>query len=101
MAFPVRISARALRDLEQIYESVHADSSRRAFAWFNALSEAIYSLELSPDRGSVTPESKVHRQLLHGKKPHLYRIIYCVEKGVVQIVHIRHGARDAFTPDEV
>lgn len=101
MAYPVRISNRALRDLEQIYESIQVDSSDHAFAWFNELSDAIYSLETHPKRGTVTPESKAHRQILHGKKPHLYRVIYVIEKDAVHLVHIRHGARDAFTPDEV
>lgn len=94
---------RALRDLESIYHSIHADSSDTALAWFNRLSEAIYSLEDSPDRGPVTPESKTHRQILYGRKPHVYRIIYQVERrtNAVNIVHIRHGAMDKFRPGEL
>jgi plasmid stabilization system protein ParE len=103
MAYLVRISTRAFRDLEEIYESIHAESSTHAFAWFNALSEAIYSLEKNPNRGAETPESNVHRQILHGRKPHCYRIIYQVdERGKsVGVVHIRHGAMDAFAPADI
>jgi len=102
MAYLVRISTRALRDLAEIYESIHAESSTQAFAWFNALSAAINGLDQHPKRGAVTPESTAHRQVLHGKKPHLYRVIYQVNEGdrSVGIVHIRHGARDAFDMDE-
>jgi plasmid stabilization system protein ParE len=81
--------------MELIYEFVHADSSERAFAWFNDLSEAIYSLERYPERGAVTPESKKLRHLLFGKKPTTFRNIYTVDKRhvAVSILHIRHGAR--------
>jgi plasmid stabilization system protein ParE len=96
MAYLVRLPSRALRDPEAIYESIHAESSTLAFAWFNALSEAIYSLEKSPNRGAATPENESYRQIFHGR----YRIIYKVdERGKsVGIVHIRHGAMDAFEP---
>jgi toxin ParE1/3/4 len=95
MQYLVSLTDRALRDMELVYEFVQADSSEKAFAWFNDLAEAIYSLERYPDRGAVTPESKKLRYLLFGKKPTTYRIIYTVDKrhAAVSILHIRHGAR--------
>ncbi len=103
MAYLVRITARALNDLEHVYASIHADTNSRAFALFNGLSEAIFSLEHHPTRGAVTAESLAHRQILYGKKPHIYRIIYLVEheEQAVQIVHLRHGARDAFDDEDL
>ena|SRR6266851_7723454 len=38
----VRLTERALRDMEAIYESIEADSSESAAAWFKKLSEAVY-----------------------------------------------------------
>jgi len=95
MQYLVSLTDRAVRDMELICEFVQADSSERAFAWFNDLAEAIYSLERCPERGAVTPESKKLRHLLFGKKPTTYRIIYTVDKrrAAVSILHIRHGAR--------
>ena len=95
MQYLVSLTDRALRDMELVYEFVRADSSEKAFAWFNDLAEAIYSLERYPDRGAVAPESKKLRHLLFGKKPTTYRIIYTVDKrhAAVSILHIRHGAR--------
>jgi toxin ParE1/3/4 len=95
MQYLVSLSDRALGDMELIYEFVQADSSDRAFAWFNDFAEAIHSLERYPERGAVTPESKRLRLLLFGKKPTTYRIIYTVDKrpAAVSILHIRHGAR--------
>ena len=98
MPYLVRVTDRALRDLEAIYEFIQAATSERAFAWFNELVEAIYSLERLAERGAVVPEYKKLRQLLFGKKPDTYRIIFTVYKHnrVVNVIHVRHGARDAF-----
>jgi len=61
MQYLVSLTGRALGDMELIYEFVQADSSERAFAWFNDLSEAIYSLERYPGRGAVRRKRFVER----------------------------------------
>jgi plasmid stabilization system protein ParE len=95
MQYLVRLTDRALRDMEAIYEFVEADTSEMALAWFTDLAAAIYSLERYPERGAIIPESKKLRHLLFGKKPTTYRIIYAVDKrkAAVNVLHIRHGAR--------
>jgi plasmid stabilization system protein ParE len=80
MPYLVRLTGRALRDMEAIYEFIEADASKRAFAWFNVLAETVYSLERFPERRAVVPESKKLRHLLLEKKPSTYRIIYTVGK---------------------
>jgi len=97
MQYLVRLTDRALRDLEAIYEFIEADSSESAFSWFNGFAGTIYSLERFPGRGAVIPEDKKLRHLLFGKKPSSYRIIYALDKrkNAVTILHIRHGARAA------
>ncbi len=39
------------------------------------------------------------RHLLFGKKPHMYRVIFRIvlRTKTVHVIHIRHGAMDAFT----
>jgi toxin ParE1/3/4 len=102
MPYLVRLADRALRDMEAIYEFIDAEASEIAFAWFNDLAREIYSLERFPERGAVIPESKKLRHLLFGKKPSTYRIIYAVDKrnDVVNVLHIRHGARAALSTKE-
>jgi toxin ParE1/3/4 len=87
--------------MEAIFEFIEADASEKAFAWFNHLAEAIYSLERSSERGARAREGKKLRQLLFGTKPHLYRIIYAVDKRnrAVNVLHIRHGARSALSAE--
>jgi toxin ParE1/3/4 len=99
MQYLVRLADRALRDMEDIYQFIEADASSQAFAWFKGLAEAVYSLERLPGRGGVAPEGKKLRHLLFGKKPHVFRIIYAVDKRnrIVNVLHIRHGARDTLS----
>jgi plasmid stabilization system protein ParE len=96
MTYLVRMTDRALRDLGGIYEFIGADTSEAAFAWFNELMATVDGLEHFPERGAVVPESSKLRQLLFGKKPSVYRIIFAVDKRnrAVNILHIRHGARE-------
>ena len=97
MAYLVRLTDRALRDMEAIHELIEADESESASAWFRQLADAIYSLERFPERGTPVPESRKLRQLLFGKKPNIYRIIFAVDKRnrVANVLHIRHGVRKA------
>jgi toxin ParE1/3/4 len=102
MPYLVRLADRALRDMEAISESIHADAPETAFAWFNDLAREIYSLERFPERGAVIRESKKLRHLLFGKKPSTYRIIYALDKRkrLVSVLHIRHSARAPLSTKE-
>ena len=101
MAYLVNISSRAQRDLAQIYRRIDADNSDAAKKWYRGLKQAILSLEEQPNRCPVTPEVGKLRHLLYGNKPHTYRAIYRVRRRQVEILHIRHGARDKLKAPEV
>ena len=96
MAYLVRIMPRAERDLVALYDAIDVEHSGAALRWFKGLERAVFTLETNPWRCPIIPENKSLRQLLYGRKPSVYRIIYrIVERGgEVQILHIRHGARD-------
>jgi plasmid stabilization system protein ParE len=98
MAYLVKIMPRAERDLEEIYESIHAEESGAALRWYAGLERAILTLEAMPHRCPVTPESKRLKHLLYGNKANVYRVIYRIleRPKEVEILHIRHGARDRF-----
>jgi len=103
MAYAVKITTRAELDLEGIYSAIHADESDTARAWYLGLYRAALSLERDPLRCPTTPESKTLRHLLYGKKPHVYRLIFRVfeKKQEIEILHIRHGARDSFHGEDL
>ena len=103
MAYLVNLTARAERDLVLLFETINAEHSDAALKWYIGLKEAILSLEEQPNRCPETPENGKLRHLLYGHKPHIYRVIYRVtEKSKqVDVLHIRHGARQRFKRSEV
>ena len=92
----VKLAERALRDLDHIYAHIEAASSVHAAQWFARLEQAIFSLEHLPQRGARVPEEAGLRQLLHGRKPYVYRVIYEVDDATatVHVLHIRGPRRD-------
>lgn len=97
MTYRVEITTRAERDLAAIYRRIEAEISAQAAKWFNDLAKAIGSLDEYPNRNPFTPEDNTVRQLLYGRKPYVYRIIYRVveETSTVYILHIRPPGRDS------
>jgi plasmid stabilization system protein ParE len=98
MLYLVRLTERASRDMESIYDFIEAETSAKAFAWFNGLAKAIYSLERFPERGRQIPKTQKVRQLFFGTKPNTYQIIFALDERnrVVNVLQIRHGARAPF-----
>ncbi|HEV3041421.1 MAG TPA: type II toxin-antitoxin system RelE/ParE family toxin [Candidatus Angelobacter sp.] len=103
MVYRVEMTLRASSDLVDIYWRINAADSPQAFAWFSGLENVIQSLDKQPRRGAVTLESAKLRQLLYGTNPNVYRVIYKVDESAqtVYVLHIRHGARTAFIPNEI
>jgi len=98
MAYRIKITPRAKRDLFHLYHRINAGSSQAALAWYRGLRHAIRSLRDYPYRSPATRENEDLRHLLYGNRPHIYRVIYRVMEKYkeVDILHIRHGARQGF-----
>jgi plasmid stabilization system protein ParE len=103
MAYLVKITSRAERDLAGLYEEVNAEHSDAARKWYRALKEAILSLEKQPNRCPVIRKRGRIRHLLYGHKTHIYRVIYRVleKQKRVEVLHIRHGARRKFRDSDL
>jgi plasmid stabilization system protein ParE len=99
MTFLVEFATRAARDLEILYVEKNAAESHAAARWYNGLEQAVDALATYPNRCPVAREARRAkrklRNLLYGKKPHVYRVIYEVDEGrqAVWVLTIRHGAR--------
>ena len=98
MAFRVRTSAKAKRDLDFILKWLRKQQAGDAgLRWFQGLRDAVASLEHVPRRCALAPENELFavevRQLLYGDKPHVYRILFTIEADAVYVLHIRHGRR--------
>jgi plasmid stabilization system protein ParE len=98
MTFRVETTIEAEQDADNILAwllSEHAGET--GMRWFAALRDAIASLAEFPARCPLAPENSVFpfevRQLLYGRKPHVYRILFTIEGKTVYVLHIRHGRR--------
>ena len=102
MAYRIKIMPRAERDLTDIHRRIQVPTADAARIWYVGLRERIRSLSESPGGCPVTPENEQLRHLLYGNSRNLYRVIFRIlEKSkLVEVLHIRHGAMDAFGETE-
>ncbi len=95
MDFHVELAEQAQHDIAAIYDWLQSqDAGEAGERWFLALRAAMNSLANLPARCPLAPENQDSpaevRQLLYGRRPHVYRILFAIE---VQVLHIRHGRR--------
>jgi toxin ParE1/3/4 len=50
MAYLVRITPRARRDLDLLFKDIHTEDSEAALKWYRGLREALLTLEELPNR---------------------------------------------------
>ena len=98
MAFRVKQTPQADRDLDTILDwLLERQAGEAGLRWFRKLRAEIASLCELPNRCPLAPENKEFpfevRQLLYGRKPHLYRVLFTIESDTVVVLHIRHGRR--------
>ena len=97
MAYRVDLTERAARNLRRICLTINAEDGAQASAWFNGR-QCQASTNARPE---AHPFLKAATFATCGRKGHRHRIIYAIVESnrVVTVLHIRRGARDAFTPD--
>ena len=105
MAYSVHITAKALREIDEALEWLRGRSQPAALRWHQQLMEAVRSLENNPERYGLAPESESDprkiRQLLHGKRRGVYRILFETRGATVYILRVRHSAQALLGPDEL
>lgn len=98
--YRVEPTDKALVDAGEAYFWINEQSEGIALRWYEGLLKAFRSLEKSPLRCPLAPESAFFeeeiRQLIYGK----YRILFTVEGENVFILRVRHGAREYLKPEE-
>ncbi len=95
MAYRVSLSERVLRELDDIYGEIGVTESAGAARWFTRLQDTIQLLAAAPRMGKPARDAKGVREIIYGKKPHFYRVLYEVDDTAktVSVLSIRHGKR--------
>jgi plasmid stabilization system protein ParE len=105
MAHAVRITARALREIDEALAWLARRSRAAAARWHARLTEAINSLGNNSERCGLAPESEWYpgelRQLLYGKRRGVYRILFEVRGDTVHVLRVRHSTQDFLGPGEL
>jgi plasmid stabilization system protein ParE len=102
MAFRVESTFGAKDDLDDILAWLQAnEAGETGLRWFRKMEEAIASLSELPQRCPIAPENADFpfevRQLLYGRKPHEYRVLFTIDGDMVVVLHVRHGRRKRLT----
>lgn len=100
MAYRAKIAASAERDLALIFVAINAGESRAAREWH--LGPGVLR---TPRPEALPGNAETQRSVtsLYGNKPHVYRAIFRVNdaRKIVEVLHVRHGARAPFKPGEI
>lgn len=91
----VNFTARAERDVAQLYERIHAFDSEAAAKWYMGFKKKVLALEHYPARCPLFRRKSALRALRYGRKPNVYLVIYRIREKTkaVDVLHIRHGSR--------
>jgi plasmid stabilization system protein ParE len=105
VSFSVEIAAPALAEIEETLAFLAKHSVPAAERWYSRIRAAFESLRHEPERCQLAPENDWYvgalRQLLHGKRRHVYRILFEVRGKTVYILRVRHGRQNLLGPDEL
>lgn len=107
MAHRVEFARAAEAELEALYLWVTSRAPSQGAAWFNGLERAVLALDEHPERCPMAPESvapaRPIRVLSYRRKPHVYLVFFAVDsrKQVVRVIHVRRGARQRPTAEEL
>ncbi len=93
MQYQVIVTPSAKADIFEINTWFLENYPDLAESWLWGISQSVASLSKFPERCPVSLESEsfdvVVRQLLYGKKPHIYRMLYSIQEEKVYILRVR------------
>jgi plasmid stabilization system protein ParE len=106
MSFRVAIARKAAREIAQQYDWIAEQASPAAAdRWRDSLVAAINSLEEDPEHCPQAPEAEWYgeelRQLLHGRRRRVNRILFEIRGDTVVVLRVRHSAQDFLRPEEL
>jgi plasmid stabilization system protein ParE len=99
VTYRVVVTAKARADAIEAFRWKAEQSVKAAARWYTGLEKAIAKLGKFPARHPIAEEESERlgitlRQMIYGKKPGTFRILFSIEGDAVVLHYIRHSARD-------
>jgi plasmid stabilization system protein ParE len=106
MARSVKLHPEAASDIRQIIRFISERvSSRSAEGWNARIEAAIERLASEADQWPQADDaadlSIDLREMLCGRRPQVYRILFTIDGDVVNVYRIRHAAQDRLSQDDL
>ena len=103
MTYSVFLSFRAQTDIVHTVRWLEDNlSPSQAAKWYEGLKKALASLTKTPTRYPLAPEAETFgfeiREKLYGKRRSVHRILFAIEEDEVNVIAVRHAARDQSAP---
>ena len=102
MIHRVIVEPSAERGIRQAVRWIAENQSVDAARCFNALDEKIRTLKRLPRRCPLAAEDDKFpeeiRELLHGRRQQIYRVLFTIREDTVHVLYVRHGAQDEIEP---
>lgn len=98
MTYRVVFTARARADAIKQFHFLADRSPAAAARWYTGLEKAIAKLGKMPERHPVAEDESEQvgiplRQMLYGRRPGVFRILFSIEGDTVTLHSIRHSAQ--------
>ena len=103
MTYRVVFTARARADAVQHFRYLVDRSPAAAGRWYTGLEKAIAKLSKMPQRHPIAEDETEQlgitlRQMLYGRRPGVFRILFSIEGDTVTLHYIRHSAQGPIEP---
>jgi plasmid stabilization system protein ParE len=103
--YDVVVQRHARRDIWETHAWIAERAPSAADKWLDRLQAKISTLEERPDRCPVIAKrprlSFDVRELLYGRKPYVFRIIFVIDGSRVRVLRVRRGQRRQLTSEEL
>jgi len=102
VTYRVVFTARARADVIKQFHYLVDRSPAAAARWYTGIEKAIAKLGTQPERHPIADETDqlgiTLRQMLYGRRPGVFRILFSIEGDTVTMHYVRHSARGPIEP---
>lgn len=92
--YKINIAPEAAKEIENIYLYIAKDSPNNAAHWYFSIYDKIQTLKDFPARFPIAFEDRYYDYEIRHLIIENYRVLYRIQDGTVQILHVKHGAQE-------